>query len=227
MPRRWRITSTLFHLEAFSLRSAPIILMINFFVGAIVAQQGIFQLARFGASSLAVDLLGILTLRELGVLLTAIMVAGRTGSAVTAEIGAMNMREEIDAMRVMAIDPMEVLVLPRVVALIVALPILTFLGDLSALFGGLCVTWFYGVGGPAAFITELRDPIGVERFEVGMIKAPFMALIIGVIAAAEGFAVRGSAESLGSRVTASVVRSIFMVIVVDGVFAMFFAAVSF
>jgi len=224
-PRRWRFTSAAFHLEMFSLRSAPIILMINFFVGAIVAQQGVFQLSRFGASSLTVDLVGILTLRELGVLLTAIMVAGRTGSAITAEIGAMNMREELDAMRVMALDPLEVLILPRVIALIVALPILTFLADFAALFGGMCVTWFYGVT-PQAFITELQSPQSLMRFEIGMFKAPFLALTIAIIAAAEGFAVKGSAESLGSRVTASVVKSIFMVIVLDGVFAVFFAAIN-
>jgi phospholipid/cholesterol/gamma-HCH transport system permease protein len=216
VPSRWRITSFVFHLDSIAFRGAPIIIMINFFVGAIVAQQGIFQLARFGASSFAVDLVGILTLREMGVLLTSIMVAGRTGSSITAEIGAMNMREEI-----------EVLVLPRVLALVAALPILTFLGDLSALFGGMCATWALGGVTPEAFIARLQDPIGLERFEVGMFKAPFMALVIGIIAAAEGFTVRGSAESLGKNVTSSVVKSIFMVIVLDGIFAMFFVAVNF
>ena len=127
-PPRWRWTSTFYHLEAFSLRSAPIILLINFLVGAIVAQQGLFQLARFNAQPFAIDLIGILVLRELGVLITSIMIAGRSGSAITAEIGAMKMREEIDALQVMALDPMEVLILPRVLALIVALPLLTFLG---------------------------------------------------------------------------------------------------
>jgi phospholipid/cholesterol/gamma-HCH transport system permease protein len=227
VPSRWRITSFVFHLDSIAFRGAPIIIMINFFVGAIVAQQGIFQLARFGASSFAVDLVGILTLREMGVLLTSIMVAGRTGSSITAEIGAMNMREELDALRVMALDPIEVLVLPRVLALVAALPILTFLGDLSALFGGMCATWALGGVTPEAFIARLQDPIGLERFEVGMFKAPFMALVIGIIAAAEGFTVRGSAESLGKNVTSSVVKSIFMVIVLDGIFAMFFVAVNF
>ena len=136
-PGRWRWTSATYHLEMFSLRSAPIILLINFLVGAIVSQQGIFQLARFGATPYVVDLIGVLVLRELGVLLTSIMIAGRSGSAITAEIGSMNMREEIDALRVMALDPMEVLVLPRIVALMAALPILTFLADMAALFGGL------------------------------------------------------------------------------------------
>lgn len=226
-PRRWRLTSTAFHLETMGLRGAPLILMINFFVGAIVAQQGIVQLARFGASSLTVDLVAILVLRELGVMLTAIMIAGRSGSAITAELGAMNMREEVDALRVMALDPMEALVLPRLTALVVALPLLTFLGDLAALTGGMFVAW--GVGGvsPHAFWAELQYPIAAHRFFAGMIKAPFMAIAIGIIAAMEGFAVGGSAESLGRRVTSSVVKSIFTVILLDGVFSMFYAAVKF
>ena len=226
-PKRWRLTSLAFHLESYSLRSTPIIVMINFFVGAIVAQQALSQLARFGAGVYTVELVGILILREMGVLLTSIMVAGRTGSAMTAEIGAMNMREEVDALKVMALDPVEVLILPRVAALVVSLPVLTFLGDLAALVGAGLVTWLIGGVTPEAFIARLQAPYNLERFAVGLMKAPFMALIIGVIAAAEGFAVSGSAESLGAKVTASVVKSIFMVIVVDGIFAMFFAGVDF
>ena len=226
-PRRWRMTSVAFHLESMGLRGTPLILMINFFVGAIVAQQGIIQLARFGASGLTVDLVAILTLRELGVMLTSIMVAGRSGSAITAEIGAMNMREEIDALRVMALDPLEALVLPRLLALVLALPLLTFLGDLAALSGGMCMTWAFGGVNPHAFWAELQYPVAIERFISGLLKAPFMALAIGVIAAMEGFAVQGSAESLGRRVTASVVKSIFTVILLDGIFAIFYGAVRF
>jgi phospholipid/cholesterol/gamma-HCH transport system permease protein len=226
-PAKWRVTPLVFHLESFGLRGAPIICMINFFVGAIVAQQGILQLARFGATALTVELVGILTLRELGVLLTSIMVAGRSGSAITAEIGAMKMREEIDAMRVMAVDPLQALVLPRMGALIIALPILTLLGDVASLFGGMCVTWLEGGVSPVAFLAGLQEPYMLQRFSVGLIKSPFMALVIGIIGAAEGFAVKGSAESLGGKVTASVVKSIFMVIVLDGCFAMFFAAVNY
>ena len=226
-PRRWRLTSTFYHLEHMGLRGAPLILMINFFVGAIVAQQGIVQLARFGASSLTVDLVAILTLRELGVMLTAIMVAGRSGSAITAELGAMNMREEIDALRVMALDPLEALVAPRLIALVIALPLLTFLGDLAALTGGMLVTWGFAGVNPHAFWGELQYPVSIERFLSGVLKAPFMAIAIGVIAALEGFAVQGSAESLGKRVTASVVKSIFTVILLDGVFSIFYSAVNF
>jgi phospholipid/cholesterol/gamma-HCH transport system permease protein len=224
-PSRWRVTSTVFHLEAFGFRSVPIIVLINFLVGAIVAQQGIFQLQRFGATPFAVNLIGILVLRELGVLLTSIMIAGRSGSAITAEIGSMKMREEIDALKVMALDPIEVLIVPRVFALLVALPILTFLADLAALLGGLCVAWSYGGISPEVYLERLQNAIDLSIFMIGITKAPFMALAIALIASVEGFAVQGSAESLGRHVTNSVVKAIFMVIVVDGLFAMFFAAI--
>jgi phospholipid/cholesterol/gamma-HCH transport system permease protein len=226
-PMRWRWTSMVHHLEIFSLRSVPIIALINFLVGAIITQQGIFQLAQFGASSLAVNLVGVLGLRELGVLMTSIMIAGRTGSAITAEIGSMNMREEIDALRVMALDPLEVLIMPRLVALAIALPVLTFIADMAELAGGLLVSWLYAGMAPAVFIARLQNAILPETFLVGLIKAPFMAVMIGLIASTEGMEVRGSAESLGRCVTASVVKSIFMVIVMDGVFAMFFTAVDY
>jgi phospholipid/cholesterol/gamma-HCH transport system permease protein len=224
-PARWRVTSTIAHFESFGFRSVPIVVLINFLVGAIVAQQGILQLQRFGASPFAVDLIGILVLREMGVLITAIMIAGRSGSAITAEIGSMKMREEIDALEVMALDPIEVLIVPRMIALVVALPVLTFLADLAALFGGLCVAWGYGGIAPTVFLERLQEAVDFSVFMIGITKAPFMALIIAVIAAVEGFAVKGSAESLGANVTNSVVKSIFMVIVLDGVFAMFFAAI--
>ena len=226
-PLRWRWTSMVHHLEMYSLRSVPIIALINFLVGAIVMQQGIFQLARFGASPYAVNLVGVLGLRELGVLMTSIMIAGRTGSAITAEIGSMNMREEIDALKVMALDPLEVLIMPRLVALAIALPILTFVADMATLGGGLIVSWIYAGMTPEVFISRLQGAIATETFLVGLIKAPFMAVTIGLIASTEGMEVRGSAELLGRCVTASVVKSIFMVIVMDGVFAMFFTAVDY
>lgn len=226
-PSRWRWTALVYHLEMYSLRSVPIIVLINFLVGAIVTQQGIFQLAQFGASVYAVNLVGVLGLRELAVLMTAIMIAGRTGSAITAEIGSMNMREEIDALRVMALDPLEVLIMPRLVALIIALPVLTFIADLAQLAGALLVSWSYAGMTPIVFITRLHNAIGTQTFAVGLIKAPVMAATIGVIAAIEGMNVRGSAESLGRNVTASVVKSIFMVIVLDGLFALFFSVVHY
>jgi phospholipid/cholesterol/gamma-HCH transport system permease protein len=226
-PRNFRVTSLVVHMELIGLRSAPIIILINILVGGIVAQQGIFQLLRFGASSYSVSLIGILVLRELGVLLTAIMIAGRSGSAITAEIGSMKMREEIDALRVMGLSPIEVLIAPRVMALIISLPILAFIADMAALFGGMVVSWSYGGISPAAFLSLLKEAIALHTFLVGIIKAPFMALVIGLIAAMDGLATQGSAESLGRQVTSSVVKSIFMVILLDGLFAMFFASIDY
>ncbi len=226
-PARFRTTSVVFHIEAFAFRSLPIIALINFLVGCIVAQQSIFQLQKFGAATFAVDLIGILTLRELAVLLTSIMIAGRSGSAITAELGSMKMREEIDALRVMGLNPIDVLVMPRILALLISLPLLTFLADIAAIFGGLLVAWIYGDISPEVFLGRLQSAIALNTFLVGLIKAPFMAMVIGLIAAMEGLATQGSAESLGRQVTASVVKSIFMVIVVDGIFAMFFAAIRY
>jgi phospholipid/cholesterol/gamma-HCH transport system permease protein len=226
-PRRFRLTAIVHQLDRVGVRSVPIIVLITLLIGAIIAQQGFFHFRRFGADDYVVDLVGILTLRELGVLIVSIMVAGRSGSSYTAELGSMKMREEVDALTVMALDPMEVLILPRILALILALPLLTFLADMAALTGGACVAWIYGDILPVVFIQRLHDAIGLNTFAVGLIKAPFMALVIGLIASIEGFAVAGSAESLGRQVTASVVKSIFMVIVLDGLFAMFFAAVRY
>jgi phospholipid/cholesterol/gamma-HCH transport system permease protein len=138
----------------------------------------------------------------------------------------MKMREEIDALKTMGLDPVEILILPRVLALVVALPILTFIGSLSALYGGGVVAWLYGGMSPAVFLERLRDAVSITHFEVGMFKAPFMALVIGVVAATEGLRVKGSAESLGLQTTTSVVKSIFLVIVLDGLFAIFFASIG-
>ncbi|MBL0404636.1 MlaE family lipid ABC transporter permease subunit [Microvirga aerilata] len=226
-PRRFRGTAVINQLEQIAYKGVPIIVLISFLVGCIVSQQGIFQLVKFGATPFVIDLIGILVLRELGVLLTSIMVAGRSGSAFTAEIGSMKMREEIDALRVMGLDPMEVLIVPRIMALIIGLPLLTFIASIAALVGGGVTTWIYGDISPDVFLTRLRAAVGLNTFLVGLIKAPFMALIIGIIATLEGLAVQGSAESLGRHVTSSVVKAIFMVIVLDGLFAMFFAAIRF
>jgi phospholipid/cholesterol/gamma-HCH transport system permease protein len=225
-PQNFRWTSMIYHLERVGLRAVPIIALITFLIGCIIAQQGIFNFRRFGATTYVVDMVGILTLRELGVLIVSIMVAGRSGSAFTAELGSMKMREEVDALRVMGFDPNEVLVLPRLVALIIAVPLLTFIGNMCALFGGGLVSWLYGSITPTIFMARLQEAIGLNTFEVGMIKAPFMAAIIGLISCMEGMRVGGSAESLGAKTTTAVVKSIFLVIVVDGLFAMFFAAIN-
>ena len=170
--------------------------------------------------------MAILVLRELGVLIVAIMIAGRSGSSYTAELGSMKMREEIDALRTMGFDPVEVLILPRILVLIVALPVLTFLGSMAALYGGGLVAWLYGGISPDIYIARLSDAISMTHFKVGMIKAPFMGLVIGIVACAEGLRVKGSAESLGLQTTKSVVESIFLVIVLDGLFAIFFASIG-
>ena len=225
-PRSFRLTSTVHHLEQVCWRAVPIIVLITFLIGCIISQQGIFHFRRFGADIFVVDMLGVLVLREIGVLLVAIMIAGRSGSAYTAELGSMKMREEIDALRTMGFDPTEVLILPRLLALVIALPILAFLGDIAALYGGGLVAWLYGGVDPEAFLLRLRDSISINHFTVGLIKAPVMAAVIGIVACVEGLAVQGSAESLGRHTTSSVVKGIFFVIVMDGVFAIFFAAVG-
>jgi phospholipid/cholesterol/gamma-HCH transport system permease protein len=225
-PQDFRFTSAVHQLDRVGWQAVPIILLITFLIGGIIEQQGIFHFRKFGAELYAVDLVGILVLREIGVLIVAIMVAGRSGSSYTAELGSMMMREEIDALRTMGFDPVEVLILPRVLVLIIAVPVLTFIGSMAALYGGSVVAWLYGGMSPDIFIARLTDAISVTHFKVGIIKAPFMGLVIGVVACAEGLQVKGSAESLGLKTTASVVKSIFLVIVLDGLFAIFFASIG-
>jgi phospholipid/cholesterol/gamma-HCH transport system permease protein len=225
-PRSFRFKSLVYHLHQVGWQAIPIIALVTFLIGAIIAQQGIFHFRKFGAESYVVDLVGILVLREIGVLIVAIMVAGRSGSAYTAELGSMKMREEIDALSTMGLDPVEVLILPRIIALVLALPILAFIGSMAALYGGGLVAWFYGGMSPAIFTARLHEAVSITHFEVGMIKAPFMALVIGVVACSEGLRVKGSAESLGKQTTISVVKSIFLVIVLDGAFAVFFASIG-
>ncbi len=225
-PRTFRFTSMVNQVDRVGFRAVPIIILITFLIGCILAQQGIFHFRRFGADIYVVDMVGVLVLRELGVLIVSIMIAGRSGSAYTAELGSMRMREEVDALRVMGFDPVEILVVPRILALIIALPLLTFIGSMSALIGGGLVAWTYGGIAPDVFIDRLKDAISIDHFLVGMIKAPFMAAVIGLVACLEGLSVGGSAESLGNHTTKSVVQSIFLVIVMDGVFAMFFASID-
>ena len=214
-------------IDHMAVRAVPIILLMSSLIGAIIAQQGAFQLRYFGAEVFVVDLVGILQLREIGVLLTAIMIAGRSGSAITAEIGSMKMREEVDALKVMGLNPIGVLIFPRLVALTVALPLLTILANFASLFGAAMVAWGYSGITFATFISRLHEAISLSTVISGMIKAPFMALVIGIVAAVEGLKVGGSAESLGQHVTSAVVKSIFVVILMDGLFAMFYAAIDF
>jgi phospholipid/cholesterol/gamma-HCH transport system permease protein len=225
-PSRLRLTSTLHHFERVGWNAVPIIVLSTLLIGAILAQQGIFRFRAFGLDAYVVDMVTVLVLREVGVLIVCVMVAGRSGSAFTAELGSMKMREEIDALRTMGLDPVEVLVLPRIIAIVVAVPMLTFIGVIAALYGSGLVCWLYGGMSPAIYLERLREAIWPPSFAVGLIKAPFMALVIGLVACVEGFAVDGSAASLGMKTTASVVKSIFLVIVLDGIFAMFFASIG-
>jgi phospholipid/cholesterol/gamma-HCH transport system permease protein len=225
-PSRFRWTALVVHIDRVGWHGVPIMLLVTFLIGCILAQQGIFHFRKFGADIFVIDMVGILVLREVGVLIVSVMIAGRSGSAYTAELGSMKMREEIDALRTMGFDPVEVLILPRIIALVISLPLLSFLGSMSALYGGALVAWLYGGIDPDVFLSRLREAISLETFLVGIIKAPVMAFVIGIVASVEGLQVQGSAESLGEHTTSSVVISIFLVIVLDGFFAIFFASIG-
>ena len=221
-PMRMRATSTVYHMEQAGLNAVPIVALISFLIGAVLAFQGSEQLRRFGGEIFTVNLVAVSFLREIGILLTAIMVAGRSGSAFTAQIGSMKLREEIDAMRTLGLDPMDVLVLPRVIALLVMMPILGFISAMMGLLGGGLVVWSELGMSPAMFIARLHDSIGFWDAGVAFIKAPVFGLAIAMVGCFEGMKVEGSAESVGQRTTASVVEGIFTVIVLDALFSILF-----
>ncbi len=221
-PWRLRLTSTVHHLEQTCLNALPIVGMIAFLIGVVLAYQGADQLRRFGAEVFTVNLLGVSILREIGILLTAIVVAGRSGSAFTAEIGMMKVREEIDALRTLGVDPIEVLVVPRLLALMIALPLLAFFADILGLFGGgLMSVLALGIP-PNQSSSQLDYAITPTMFWIGMVKAPVFAFLIALVGCYEGLAVSGSAESVGRLTTQSVVVSIFLVIVADALFSILF-----
>lgn len=226
--RPWRIpfTPLIHHMEHAGLKAVSIISLICFLIGAVITQQGIEQLREYSAEQFSIDMLGILALREVGVLLTSIMIAGRSGAAFTAEIGSMKMREEIDAMRALGINPISTLVVPRVLALMIVLPLLTFIGDIMCLAGGALIGWQMLNLDLISFAERLKDGVEIRHFYVGLIKTPFVAVIIGIVGTLEGMRVRGSAESLGTHVRASVVKSIFLVIILDAMFAMALTSVG-
>ncbi|MES1991391.1 MAG: MlaE family lipid ABC transporter permease subunit [Pseudomonadota bacterium] len=225
-PRKLRLVPLVHHMEKAGLDALPLICLLTFLIGAVIAQQGATQLQQFGADVYTVNLISIIFLREVGVLLTAIIVAGRSGSAYTAEIGSMKMREEIDAMRTLGLDPMQMLVVPRVLALVIVLPLLTFVADMMGLIGGGVVALTQLNMPPGVYIDRVRDAASFWTFGVGIFRAPFMALAIALIACRSGLDVTGSAESVGAQTTRSVVFSIFLVILIDALFAMFFTAVG-
>jgi phospholipid/cholesterol/gamma-HCH transport system permease protein len=222
-PRRLRINSIVSHIEQTGLNAMPIVGLISFLVGVVLAYQGADQLARFGAQVFTVNMVGISVLREMGILLTSIVVAGRSGSAFTAQIGTMKVNEEVDAMETMGLTPMEVLVLPRVIALVISLPLLTFFADILGLLGGGLMCVLLVDMSFKQYLTLLNQAITLSQFWVGMIKAPVFALLIALIGCFEGMRVSGSAESVGKLTTRSVVEGIFLVIVFDAFFSILFS----
>ena len=222
-PSRWRAKSVVALMEEVGLDAAPIVAVLSFAIGAVIAYMGANLLGQLGFSVFMVDLVGFAMLRELAVVITAILIAGRSASAFTAQIGAMKMRQEIDAMTVMGLDTFETLVVPRAVAMLFTLPILTFLAMMSGILGGLIVAWVTPTDiSPILFINRLQEMVGISHFWVGMVKAPFFAIVIAIIGCRQGLAVTGSVDSLGQRVTTSVVQAIFAVIFIDALFAVLF-----
>ncbi len=225
-PREFRLTALVAHCEDVGFRAVPIVAVMAFLIGVVLAFQGSAQLRQFGAEVFVVDLIAISVLRELGILLTAIIVAGRTASAFTAAIGSMKMREEIDAMRTLGLDPATVLFVPRILALLLMLPILGLVANLMGLFGGALMSWVELGISPSMFRTRLVEGTAVSHVIVGMTKAPVFALIIGIVGCRAGMKVGGDAESLGRMTSNAVVTAIFAVIVADALFSIFFAQVG-
>ncbi|TCP61645.1 phospholipid/cholesterol/gamma-HCH transport system permease protein [Rhodovulum bhavnagarense] len=225
-PRRFRLTALVHHCEAVGVQAVPIVALMAFLIGIVLAFQGSAQLRQFGAEVFVVDLIAISILRELGILLTAIIVAGRTASAFTAAIGSMKMREEIDAMHTLGIDPGHALIVPRVLAMVVMLPILGLIANLSGLFGGALMSWVELGISPAMFVTRLVEGTDVEHVIVGLVKAPVFAVLIGVIGCQAGLGVGKTAESLGRMTSSAVVAAIFAVILADALFSIFFQRIG-
>lgn len=225
-PREFRFTSLVHQCEEVGVKAVPIVALMAFLIGVVLAFQGAAQLRQFGAEVFVVDLIAISILRELGILLTAIIVAGRTASAFTASIGTMKMREEIDAMRTLGLDPAMVLFVPRILALVLMLPILGLIANVAGLVGGGLMSWIELGISPAMFRTRLIEGTDVSHLIVGMIKAPVFAVIIGIIGCRAGMLVQSNAESLGRQTSKSVVAAIFAVILADALFSIFFAEMN-
>ncbi len=223
-PRRVRWAACVSLAERAGLDALPIVATTSFFIGAVVGLLGANMLRQFGAEVFAVELIGIAVTREFNILITAILLAGRSASAFAAEIGSMKMNQEIDAMKVMGVDPFEALVFPRFAALLFTIPLLTFVATLAGLAGGLMVTWSVLSLGPAFFLQRILDNVGVLHFWIGLSKAPVMAAVIAGIGCRQGLEVGGDVESLGQRVTAAVVHAIFAIILIDAVFALIYMA---
>jgi len=222
-PRRLRLAPLFNQIEQTGLRALPILGLLAFTMGIVLAYQGAEQLKRFGAELYTVDLLAIGTLREIGVLVTAIIVAGRSGSAFTAQIGIMKLNQEIDAIETFGLDTIQLLVLPRLLGLLIALPLLTLFADAMTLLGGAVMCYVYlGIAG-SAFLHEFRDAVTLTTLWIGLVKAPVFAVLIALVGCFEGLRVRGNAESVGRQTTLSVVESLFLVILFDGLFSVLFS----
>ena len=221
-PLKFRWTSLFYHIRIMGFDAVPIIGLLTFLVGIVLAYQGATQLQRFGADIYTVNLVGIATLRELGILLSAVIIAGRTGSAITAQIGTMAVNEEIDALKTMGIHPLEILVIPRIFALMIAFPLLTFFGNIMALIGGGAGCWMLLNIHPYEYIAQLKQAVPLAALWVGLSKAPVFAFVIALVGCFEGLKVSGSAESVGIHTTKSVVKSLFIIIVLDAVFSVLF-----
>lgn len=225
-PSRIRLVPVIHQMDVTGMRAMGIVGLISFLIGAVMVNQGAIQLAKFGADIFVIDMLGISHLRELGILLTAIIIAGRSGSAFTAQIGSMVLHEEVDAMKTLGMNPIDVLVLPRLIALVICLPLLTFYADIVGVAGGVMMAWIQLDITPANFIVYFRDAVSIDHFWVGVIKAPFFAAIIATCGCYQGLRVEGSADALGARTTKSVVQAIFLVIAFDALFAVFFTSID-
>lgn len=225
-PRRFRIHAVVQHFDMVGVRALGIIGLMSFLIGIVIAQQGAVQLRQFGAEVFTVNLVGRLTLRELGILMTAIMVAGRSGSAFAAQIGTMKITEEIDAMRTIGVVPTEALVIPRVLATVVMMPLLGIYSSIVAIIGGGLLCWIALDIPPATFVQRIREVTPITDFYVGMIKAPVFGAIIAIAGCFQGMRVQGNSEEVGLKTTAAVVQAIFLVIVLDAFFAVFFSSVG-
>lgn len=221
-PAKMRWTALVSVMEDAGLDAVPIIAFLSFFVGMVVAFIGATTLSEFGATIFVVELVGFGVLRELGGVLVAIIIAGRTNSAFTAQIGAMKMRQEIDAMQTLGLDPMRVIVAPRVIAMMIMVPVLTFIGMLTAIAGGMSIGWLVLDINPTVFFNRLQDTVPIDQFWIGMSKAPIFGLAIALIGCRQGLEVGGSVQSLGHHTTKSVVQALFAIIVIDALFAIFY-----
>jgi len=221
-PRRFRFNAVVQQFDNVGVAALGIVGLMSFLIGIVIAQQGAVQLRQFGAEVFTINLVGRLTLREMGVLMTAIMVAGRSGSAFAAQIGTQKLTEEIDAMRTIGVSPMEALVVPRTLAAILLMPLLGFYSSLIALIGGGLLVWLTLGIPPVTFVQRIREVVPITDLYVGLIKAPVFGAIIAVAGCFQGMQVEANAEQVGLRTTAAVVQAIFLVIVLDAFFAVFF-----